>query len=115
LIIDQKTTEQVIAARPLVPGMEVAFVPELVKLLLEHSSEDNQELSIDKRVFWLMSVGDMVVELQKRGFAVSSQKVGRATKSLGLDRIRRNYGILVFWSREQLDILAEYFELEGES
>ncbi len=110
LIVDQKTTEAVIANRPLVTGRKIDFVPELVKLMAELSTEENQELSVDKRVFWRVSIADLSRKLQDRGFAVSNGQIGFATKNLGLEKIRRNYGFIVIWGDEQLEILKAYYD-----
>ncbi len=114
LIVDQKTTEKLIAARPMGTNISVSFVPDLVRLLAAYSTVENQEMGMDKQIYWRASLAELAAELQEQGYGIQNRHVGFAATNLGLEKIRRTEGYIIFWSREQLEILLDYFGIEGE-
>ena len=82
----------------------------VIKVLGKHTSNKNKKIGMDDQPYFEMYLVDMYPPLPK---ALSHKRVGSLCRAMGLVMRRRNTGYLVAWSKDQLSILWDYFELGG--
>lgn len=113
-IVSQEVLEKVVDARPFGEGMPTNLVFEVLHVLRAYSMPDDQEMTFDRKIYWRISFKEIVDALATtKGIEVTNRDVGKVISGLGLVKTRRNNGMIVTWSQEQLDILFDYFGLEG--
>jgi hypothetical protein len=95
---------------PRVGGSNVEVAEYILDILKDNSRSENEQTDMDINPFWALDLSEIWAQMPP---TISSKQIGLTCRSMGLYLWRKNSGYFVAWNKEQLNILLEYFHMEG--
>ena len=105
MLVDPRTLVRVRAAGPMPVVADLDAIRATIVRLGVLARDGHGQIGYDGKTYY----SARVMEVSCTEDELSARKTGAILRGFGLDVRRRNFGMLVLWNDEQLEILREYF------